>query len=314
MSHEVESMAWANEVPWHGLGAKVEGDLTYEEMLVAAGLDWTVSKRPYMFARQDGTMMASKSRVALVRDSDDAELSSVGTEWNPVQNREALRFFDQFSKAGHATLETAGSLRGGKLVWGLARLGDGFVLPGGDAIKGYVLLANPHEGGKAVIARTTPIRVVCANTMAMAFSREAKFEQRFSHVREFNADEAAETFGYAREQMNEFQLNAQTLQKLNLSWEDAIRVLAPVYQPQAELADLLRDEKEWSPSLRSVLEAYTDAPGAVPETGWGLLNGVTYHADHKAGKNNDSRLASAWLGTEAKRKEAVMTSLLEMAA
>ena len=48
MAHMVETMAYAGEVPWHGLGVQVEENLTPDEMLVAAGLDWTVSKR-HMF-------------------------------------------------------------------------------------------------------------------------------------------------------------------------------------------------------------------------------------------------------------------------
>ena len=46
MAHEVETMAYAGEVPWHGLGVKVDDTLTPQEMMKAAGLDWTVSKRP----------------------------------------------------------------------------------------------------------------------------------------------------------------------------------------------------------------------------------------------------------------------------
>ena len=41
----VESMAWTGQVPWHGEGVEVNGNLTPYEMMVAAGLDWTVSKR-----------------------------------------------------------------------------------------------------------------------------------------------------------------------------------------------------------------------------------------------------------------------------
>ena len=46
MSAAVETMAYAGEVPWHGLGVKVDDTMTPEEMLEAADLDWTVSKRP----------------------------------------------------------------------------------------------------------------------------------------------------------------------------------------------------------------------------------------------------------------------------
>ena len=32
MAHMVETMAYAGQVPWHGLGNKVDGNLTPEEM------------------------------------------------------------------------------------------------------------------------------------------------------------------------------------------------------------------------------------------------------------------------------------------
>ena len=45
MAHELEmvngeaSMAYAGETPWHGLGVKVESDISTDDMMVAAGLD-----------------------------------------------------------------------------------------------------------------------------------------------------------------------------------------------------------------------------------------------------------------------------------
>ena len=42
MAHMVETMAYAGEVPWHGLGTKDPADLTPEQFMVKAGLDWTV--------------------------------------------------------------------------------------------------------------------------------------------------------------------------------------------------------------------------------------------------------------------------------
>ena len=46
MSHEVETMAWANEVPWHRLGRKVEDNLTPDQILRVADLDWKVNLKP----------------------------------------------------------------------------------------------------------------------------------------------------------------------------------------------------------------------------------------------------------------------------
>ena len=42
----VESMAYAGEVPWHGLGTKVSDDLSPNQIMVKAGLDWQVDKVP----------------------------------------------------------------------------------------------------------------------------------------------------------------------------------------------------------------------------------------------------------------------------
>lgn len=318
MSHEVESMAWTHQVPWHGLGAEVNDNLSYKEMLVAAGLDWTVSLRPTSFKGADGKQHSMKDRYVLARDSDDAPLSIAGGRYKPVQNEEALRFFDSFVKAGKAKMDTAGSLRGGKLVWGLAKLGADFKLPDGDAVKGYLLLASPHEVGRSLLARTTAIRVVCANTMAMATAGTGKFEKRFSHVRAFDADEAAELLSDAREGMKEFADHALELSKLNLTQEKAVEVLINVYMPgertKAELKKLIKDEPKWNPTVRGIMQAYESAPGAVPGTGWGLLNGATYRMNHKAGTNADNRLASAWVGQEQKRTSVLMGNLLQLAA
>ena len=42
----VETMAYAGELPWHGLGTKVPNDLSTDQMLEASGLNWSVEKLP----------------------------------------------------------------------------------------------------------------------------------------------------------------------------------------------------------------------------------------------------------------------------
>src|SRR5690606_3447487 len=108
----------------HGLGKQVSGDLTPAQMVKAASLDWTVSKRRlYMQGLTDkDDDLVVPGFFALTRDSDSKVLDIVGPQYVPTQNIEAFSFFDNFVKAGGATMETAGSLRGGKMVWGLAKL------------------------------------------------------------------------------------------------------------------------------------------------------------------------------------------------
>jgi hypothetical protein len=46
MAHELESMFYYGETPWHGLGKKVDKALTAEEAIKIAGLDWQVETVP----------------------------------------------------------------------------------------------------------------------------------------------------------------------------------------------------------------------------------------------------------------------------
>ena len=74
MAHMIESLngvaqiAYAGDVPWHGLGTKVPNDLTPEQMLDAAGLNWTVEKVP-AYANVAGQNVAI-GQSALVRSMD----------------------------------------------------------------------------------------------------------------------------------------------------------------------------------------------------------------------------------------------------
>ena len=176
MAHEVETMAYAGQVPWHGLGNKVEGDLTPQEMLVKAGLDWTVSKRPFYYAnkpntwdlndpRGEASLLKADNHYAIVRDTDQRVLSHCGEGFVPFQNHETMSFFKKFTDAGNMSMDTAGSLSDGERVWGLAKIKKGFTLAGGDEIEGYLLMANSHKVGTAMTVMFTPIRVVCNNTI-----------------------------------------------------------------------------------------------------------------------------------------------------
>ena len=170
MSHEIEmvngvaQMAYAGETPWHGLGAEVSDDISTDGMMKAAGLDWSVTKQPMYYLTDIGEMGEVPGKSALVRSSDNKVMDIVGSDWNPVQNAEAFEFFREFVDAGDMQMHTAGSLKEGKMVWALAKVNDGFTIKtaqGEDSIESYLLFSNPHQYGKSIDVRFTPIRVVC---------------------------------------------------------------------------------------------------------------------------------------------------------
>lgn len=313
MSHNVETMAYTNEVPWHGLGTYIEKAPSVKAMIKAAKLTWTVEKRPMMIAESN---IAVPDFFALTRSSDDYVLDVVGARYKPSQIEDVFGFFHDFVKEGKATMETAGSLDHGRLVWGLARLNHDFTLPGKDKVKGYILLGCPFKQGKSLLMKTTAVRVVCQNTYSMALAG-GENEFRMNHRNEFDESQikkAREVLGLAHDQISTFEEQAKVLSKIKMTDKDAIKVLAPVYAPEVELAELLKDFNEHAtPRIARVMDVYANAPGAQVGNAWGVFNAVTYYSDHVASRTADKRLTNAWVGKTAKHKEKVLEALLELA-
>ncbi len=323
MTAAVETMAYTNQVPWHGLGTHIADAPSVDKMIEVAGIDWEVEKRPMVAATtfdEDAGWSDYNRKVdrfyALTRTSDSRTLDVVGNHYTPVQNRAAFEFFKEFVEEGGATMETAGSLMGGRYVWGLANLNAGFKLGSSDQVNGYLLVAKPHQQGKAFVMKTTAVRVVCNNTLTMAL-QGAGAEFRMVHRSEFNEammERAQATLGSARDTISDFAKSARKLKALKMSHNDTIRNLQPVYQPQMPIEELLEDpDTNASARMKQLLDINQRAPGADPKTGWGVLNAVTYYADHIASRTADKRLTNAWMGKTARQKDTVLASLLEAA-
>tara|TARA_R110000803_G_scaffold42102_3_gene90353 strand:+ start:1469 stop:2497 length:1029 start_codon:yes stop_codon:yes gene_type:complete len=342
MAHEVETMAWAGKVPWHGLGVRVHSDLTPLQMQEAADLDWTVSKRPSYTLdapewSEDVGMIQAENTYHIVRDSDNQILSHCGRDYIPIQNADVFKFFKNFTDAGHMTMDTAGSLKNGGEIWGLAKISEDFELAGDDLIKGYLLINQPHIVGRAMTIKLTPIRVVCNNTLTMALQHGGTASFRMPHVKEFGSDviqAAEEALGLSASAMTEFRNNATLLSKTKAKHSDVLDYVSEIYQPLM-IADYRRDQLLRSegklvgiqeplteklnkfPSL--VMEALDRSPGAhlksARGTWWGALNAVTYVEDHlRESQTAGNALHSAWFGAAANRKGKALASAITRAA
>ena len=311
MAHELEisasgeaNMAYVGQVPWHGLGKRVPSDVSPEQMLKAANLDWTVEKRPLFFESDEG-LVATKAR-ALVRSTDNKVLTVISENWNPVQNIEAFEFFNDFVAAGDMEMHTAGSLRDGKMVWAMAQIKNSFELFGGDKVEGYLLFSNPHEFGRSIDIRFTPVRVVCNNTLTMALDENAKHAVKLNHRSQFNGDQVKMVLGIAGDRLSRYKEQAQFLGKKKYNKETIVEYFNRVFPSMTK--DEVKLAKTSVPISRHAEEAMGivhTQPGAKFAEGswWQAFNAVTYMTDHKLGRSRDSRLTSAWYGLNRAKKE-----------
>lgn len=319
MSHELEfvngkaQMAYAGDVPWHGLGVKVSNDLTPEQMMDAAGLNWKVEAIPALATLPNGEVIET-GHSALVRDFDSKVLDVITNDWHPTQNSEAFEFFNDFVAAGDMEMHTAGSLKDGTIVWALAKVNESFEICGGrDKVDAFLHFTNPHMYGRSIDVRFTPIRVVCNNTLTLSLRSESKNKVKVSHRRQFDGDEVKEALGIAKHKLAKYKEMAQYLSEKRYNDESIVDYFARVF-PVLTQKDVAR--KELSKSADLALNQYlNDQPGAEFGEGsfWQAFNTVTYMTDHIIGRSVDSRLTSAWYGANKNLKTKALELAVEMA-
>ena len=311
MSHEIEyldgrhSFAYAGDPTWHGLGTKVPSDLTPQQILEAAGLDWNVEKVP-SWINYNGEQKPTGTQ-ALVRDTDGSILSMISDDWEPLQNHEAFDFFHDFVMAGNLSMETAGSLKKGQIVFALAKVQNRFEVFEGDVTESYILFTNPHKYGQSITVMTTATRVVCNNTLTFALNNTSQQKVRVNHRNKFDADYVKNTMGLANQKFQEFRELNEFLASRKATDEKISEFLSEVFPSNSK--------KELSRPARVVRDIIPQQPGAeYGEGSWyQVLNGVTFATNHLLSKNPDTRTSSLFYGSNQKRNLHALNLAVEYA-
>ena len=317
MSHEVETMAWANEVPWHRLGREIGKDATPDQILRVADLDWNVKMKPVEWKNADGVYQQSDKYFSLVRDAhtriDGEQIpeqvlsSGLTDQYIPFQNSRIAKFFDEYIKNGVATMETAMSLFNGRIVILVAKTNEKFELAGGDKIEQYLYCASYHTGRDQVKIRSSNTRVVCNNTFSYSLRENAKVQGLVSHRYEFTSSieqQVKEDLGINIEQMKEFKEKTEFLASKKLKENDLLNYLLVVYQPELlkeqsfNVSKLMSDGYEFKPNM-NVNRAYgayhdtfeqngktfklentgNDLSSCKDDTWWKAFNSITYNEE-----------------------------------
>lgn len=284
----VESMAYNAErgVPWHGLGTAVEGLMTQADAIAAAGLDWEVQPEPIQTAAGE----AIDFKRAIVRQSDRRILGVVGNQYKPVQNAEAFDFADGIVADSESNkYETAGSLDDGRTIFLTIDLGA--VQPikvAGDPtdFETYLVLSNAHDGTKSLRVTISPVRVVCSNTLNLAFSGSNRgvFNIRHSGDIESKMKAAQTALGITVDYLRRFEDVAAMLMETPVDDAKALKVYRDAFAMSAAIEEAGEDSERFANhNAERAFETYMTADDLEPirGTGWGVLNGVADFIDHE---------------------------------
>lgn len=289
---------------WHTLGDVFTEEKSTPEMLKASRLDnWNTRLEELTFPT--GYTFDTPA-LAVVRDHPFDKhpdvLSIVGGRYKVVQNEDLFAFADNIlSEHEGVRWETAGSIKGGKVVFGAMSLDREIVIdPSGvnDKVNTYLLVHTSHDGSTAVQASVTPVRVVCENTLNMALKgTKQTYKIRHTQTVEGKIAVAREALGLAYKHIDAFEAEAKALYKTEITKATFNDIVATIY-PMPE-NDSKGSLKKWESKIDLIDEIYSGPTNSmIAGTAWGAVNAITERLDwyRKSRGGNAENIAAAASG------------------
>jgi phage/plasmid-like protein (TIGR03299 family) len=315
MAHNLEingdevAFALRGTPAWHNLANRIfnqDEDVSTQLMLDEAKLsNWDVRLSPVTdFIPEDWNDTSDAQLVIRTNPFNGGTdvLSTVGSRYKVVQNEELFSFADNILDGdSRCAWESAGSLKGGKVVFGTLTVPREMVLdPQGanDKTKLYLIVWTSHDGSVAVQAAITPVRVVCQNTLNLAMrSAKQSFKIRHTQTAEGKIQIARETLGLTFGYFDAFEKEAQELFKSEITDKQFNDLVKTIYPKPEESASKLAKTK-WDNKVVLLNDLYFNSPtnANIKGTKWGAFNALTERLDYfrPTRKNNsESKWASA---------------------
>ncbi len=253
MAHELEtwsdgtaSFVSAREHAWHRLGTVLPAEFDAAQAMAYAKLGgWNVRTMALQTApvlSDDGVFGAlpvpdqfATVRTNPVSGSVDV-LGVVGRGYTVIQNEEHADLLNRVvDESGGAQFETAGSLRGGRSVFLSMKLPRTMNIGGIDPVDLYLIALNSHDGTSAFRLLVSPVRVVCANTQALALRRaQSSFSIRHTSGAKGNIAQAREALGLTFKYAEVFEAEAEQMIQASLTDAQFARIIGKLWTTESE--------------------------------------------------------------------------------
>lgn len=274
MSANIAEMAFVGETPWHGLGRELTDGASIDTWLAEANLGWSAVGVTPQYVDQTGAKRDMHGKKIIYRDDTGDALSVVSSGYQIVQPREVLEFFRGATEYGNWHIETAGSLDGGRKIWALARPDDnGALVRDGDRVRSYILMSTSLDGSIRTSATATAVRVVCQNTLSLAFDKAATGERvSVSHRSVYDPTAIYRAMEGASGKFSAFLEASRTLADKGMTLESAREVIASLFprapKPEADsaLETAAAIDKASASSLADLLARPAATHDALAET------------------------------------------------
>ena len=323
--YENDSAMYAGSSAWHGLGTVVADAPSPYDALRLAGLDWRVIPSHsiccnYMHGDAERCAVTT-DKVANIREDTGDVLGWVGTNYKRIQNIDVAEL--AYAVAGNDTkVETAGSLRNGARTYFLLKFNEFATQHTDDVTNEYLLLANGHDGLMAFNAIPTAIRVVCANTLAIAMAQANAY--RIAHK------------GDMHQKLDDLRIAIASAKQDSRVFEDKVRYLANQGMTRHTLKDYYdlmynkyfnqvnddSSDRDWKKKIETTLKwenRFDIEASTAGNNLWNAFNSITYFVEHTMptrgrtdAQRRENRLHTNMFGTSGSLKTKIFENTLEL--
>ena len=302
MSHALDitdgqvSFVSAREDAWHQLGQVVPEAMTAQQALEFGHLaGWNVRKLPAWATDEEGNAIEMTDRFASVRtnpiNGKTEFLGDVGKVYTTIQNEAHVNLLDALVDESGGHFETVGALDGGRRVFVTMKVPAHILIGGVDKVDCYLAAINSHDGSTPFTFMTTPIRIVCANTLNLAFhncSNVFKIRHTTNSEKAVVA-QAREVMGMTFDYIEGFQEQAEMLINTTVTqrrFEEIISAEFGAPEDAAKKTVTMADKR-----IETLAELFADAgtQEGIRHTAWAGFNALTEYADHFAAARGDER-------------------------
>ena len=313
MAHALEmqdgqvAFALRGEPAWHGLANVLfdkDEHVNTQTMLDSAKLsNWNISLEevgiPDGYRYDNTNYFVTRTNPF---DNGKDVLAIVGKRYQIVQNEQLFEFGDNLLDGG-ASWESAGSIKGGRLVFGSLVIPKEIVLDAqgaNDKTTTYLLVHTSHDGSVSVQASVTPVRVVCQNTLNLALKgTKQSFKLRHTQSVDGKIQIAREALGLSFEYMDIFEKEAKALFETAVSDLQFNNIVNAIY-PKPKDDDSKKAKTLWDNNRVLIDDLYHNSPtnSNIKGTAWGVFNTLTERLDYfrnerKGERGKENKLASA---------------------
>lgn len=322
MSHNLDinngqaSFVSAREDAWHNLGKVLPDAFTAEDAMKHGLLGGWNLRKTALTTEVAGKKLIIPRQYAVVRNNPVVKgqhdiLGTVGEAYTVIQNEELAGLLNALVDESGAHFETAGAIDGGRKVFVTLRLPGNIRVGGVDRVDNYIAAMTSHDGSTSTTMMATPTRVVCKNTLNLAF-KSASHMFRVRHTvgaHKILIQQAREALEFTFDYLEGFQEEAERLINTTLTQAQFDEIITREFgvSDDAPASTITRTENKLDQMSQLFADAFTQE--GIRNTAWAGLNALTEWYDHFSpvrangkGTDNEARSIKALLDPDFKNQ------------